>query len=98
MQGIASLIGNTICINFNFPEYSVQSQDLRYSEDKKKLFHETFSEIEKATFPAAGENVVASGIIYSLFDDYDQPKLSLAVSNMAVTCEYYGWLECHRPA
>ena len=29
-------------------------------------------------------------MIYSLFDDYDQPKLSLAVSNMTVTCGYYG--------
>ena len=38
------------------------------------------------------KNVVASGIAYSLFDGYDQPKLSLAVSNdMTVTCGYYGW-------
>ena len=42
--------------------------------------------MEKACLPSNwGKNVVASGIIYSLFDDYDQPKLSLALSNMTVT-------------
>ena len=55
--------------------------------------------MEKAYLPSNwGKNVVASGMIYSVFDDYDQPKLSLAVSNMTVTCGYYDWLECHRPA
>ena len=54
--------------------------------------------MEKAYLPSNWVKNVASGIIYSLFDDYDQPKLSLAVSNMTVTCGYYGWLECHRPA
>ena len=77
----------------------MQIQELKYREDKKKLFHETFFEMEKAYLPSTwGKNVVASEIIYSLFDDYDQPKLSLAVSNMTVTCGYHGWLECHRPA
>ena len=55
-------------------------------------------EMEKAYLPSNWGKSVASGIIYSLFHDYDQPKLSLAVSNMIVTCGYYGWLECHRPA
>ena len=41
-----------------------------------------------------GKDVTGSGIIYSFFDDCDQLKLSLAVSDMAVTCGYYGWLEC----
>ena len=63
----------------------MQIQELKYREDKKKLFQQTFFEMEKACLPSNwGKNVVASGIIYSLFDDYDQPKLSLAVSNMTV--------------
>ena len=60
----------------------MQIQDLKYREDKKELFHRTFFEMEKAYLPSNwGKNVVSSGIIYSLFDDYDQPKLLLAAVN-----------------